>query len=275
MDPSCYQPERTRPEFKKKKLYQSLRERFYLPGVDSKGVTHAYLNKVDRREVFVVGHQEMARFLAELAPCQLKRNPHCSRYEAFEKLKALLEERRLPPLGFDNDQIPDGPWIYSMLRFVDQENLSGLFTKALKPVELGHRNHQSDQLFVLQRKIGYELLNVNDLGKRPEIQECLEELWLTKRKTTCLKADATVAVNHAKKLAKDLKEAQADMKEALHKATTMVFQAATGKSVEEAWSEQSPLKQRVLDGLKLAYTVECVLRKDDQEVKQLAEQFVG
>ena len=274
MDPSCHQPGRTRPQLQKKKIYERLQDRYYLPAIDSHGVTHTYLSQVERQEVFVVGRQEMARFLAELAPCHLKRNPHCSRYEVFDKLKALLEERRQPPLGFDSDQIPEGPWLYSMLRFVDQFNLGGVFTKAVRGIEQGQSHHSSEQLFVLQHKVGYDLLGINELGKRPEIQDCLEELWLTKRKVTCRRAEATVALNHAKKMAKDLKDAQADMKEALQKATVMVFQAATGKSVEEAWSEQSPMKQRVLDGLKLAYTVECVLKKDDDEVKQLAEQFL-
>ena len=274
MDPTCHQPEPTRHERHKKKIYERLQERFFLPDIDSRGVTHGYLAQVERQEVFVVGRHEMARFQAELTDSHLKRNPHCSRYEAFDKLKALLQERGLLPLGFEKDQIPEGTWLYSMLRFVDQENLSGVFVKALRGVDLSRNTRDSEQLYVLQRRVGFDLLSVNDLGKRPEIQECLEELWLTKRKTTCRRVEATAALNHARKLANDLKEAQGEMKEALKKATVMIYQAATGKSVEEAWAEQSPAKQRVMDGLKLAYTVECVLKKDDDDVKQLAEQFL-
>lgn len=261
---------RTRPELSKKKIYDRLQDQFYLPPKDSHGVTHAYLTQVDRRQVFVVGRQEMARFLADLEPSQLKRNPHCCKFEAFYKLRALLQERGLPGLGFDDDQIPDGSWLYSMLRFVDQENLSGVFVKQLKEVTETERN--SERLFLLQVKVGRELLEVNELGKRQAVKDCLEELWLAKRKATGRLAEVGAVSKYLQKLERESREARQDLLEALETATNMVYQAATDKSPAEAWREQGQEKQRVRDGLELAYMVDCVLRRDD-ETGQLARKF--
>lgn len=272
MEALLQRPTRTRPELSKKKIYDRLQDQFFLPPRDSRGVTHAYLAQVESHQVFVVGRQEMARFLADLEPGQLKRNPHCCRFEAFFKLRTLLEERGLPGLGFDDDQIPDGSWLYSMLRFVDQENLSGVFVKRLKEVVDGSRN--SERLFLLQVKVGTELLEVNELGKRQAVQDCLEELWLAKRKATGRLAEVGAVTKYLRKLEKDSSEAGKDMLEALETATYVVYQAATGKSPDEAWQEQSQDKQRVHNALKLAYTVECVLRRDE-EVEQLACKFKG
>jgi hypothetical protein len=272
MDLESRTPARTRPELSKKKIYDRLQDQIYLPPRDSRGVTHAYLAQVDRREVFVVGRQEMARFLADLEPAQLKRTPHCCRFEAFFKLKVLLEERGLPRLGFDDDQVPDGSWLYSMLRFVDQENLSGVFTKRLREV-VGETGRNSERLFLLQTRVGKELLAVNQLGKRREVQDSLEELWLAKRKATGRLAEIGAVSKYLQKLEKDSREARQDMLEALETATNVVYQAATGKTPDQAWQEQGEEKQRVHDALKLAYTVECVLRRDD-EVGRLAGKFV-
>jgi len=261
---------RTRPELSKKKIYDRLQDQFYLPPRDTRGVTHAYLTQVDRRQVFVVGRQEMARFLADLQPSQLKRNPHCCKFEAFYKLRALLQERGLPGLGFDDDQIPDGSWLYSMLRFVDQENLSGVFVKRLKEVTETERN--SERLFLLQVKVGRELLEVNELGKRQAVQDSLEELWLAKRKVTGRLAEVGAVSKYLQKLERESREARQDLLEALEAATNVVYQAATDKSPDEAWREQGQEKQRVHDALELAYMVECVLRRDD-EVGKLVSNF--
>jgi hypothetical protein len=270
METLLERPARTRPELSKKKIYDRLQDQFYLPPRDSRGVTHSYLAQVDRREVFVVGRQEMARFLADLEPGQLKRTPHCCRFEAFFKLRVLLEERGLPQLGFDDDQIPDGSWLYSMLRFVDQENLSGVFIKRLKEVTPADRD--TERLYLLQVKVGRELLEVNELGKRQAVKDSLEELWLAKRKATGRLAEVGAVSKYLERLERDSREARRDMLEALETATNVVYQAATGKSPDQAWQEQSQHKQRVHDALKLAYTVECVLRRDE-EVGQLAQRF--
>lgn len=272
MEALLQRPTKTRPELSKKKMYDRLQDQFFLPPRDSRGVTHSYLAQVDRRQVFVVGRQEMARFLADLEPGQLKRTPHCCRFEAYFKLGKLLEERGLPRLGFDDDQIPDGSWLYSVLRFVDQENLSGLFVKQLREVTDASRN--SERLFLLQVKVGRDLLEVNELGKRQAVQNCLEELWLAKRKVTGRLAEVGAVTKYLQRLEKESREATKDMQEALQTATNVVYGAATGKSPQEVWQEQGGHKQRVHDALKLAYTVECVLRRDD-EVGLLADNFQG
>lgn len=255
----------------KKKVYDQLQDLFYLPPRDSRGVTHAYLAKVSKQEVFTVNRHEIARFLADLKPHHLKRAPHCCRYEAFFKLEALLKERDLKPLGFDDDQIPDGGWLYPLLRFVDQQNLSRVFVKPLKPVVDGKTD--SERLFGLQQEVGRQLLEANDLGKRPVVQESLDELWLATRKATGLQAEVAAAKNNFSKLQKQSEEALQVMQEALEKATTVVYLLATGNTTDQTGPEHNKDKERVHDGLKLMYTVDCVLRRDE-EVGQLAEQFL-
>jgi hypothetical protein len=256
----------------KKKVYERLQDDFFLPPSDCRGVTHAYLAKVAKREVFTVGRHDIARFLADLKPHQLKRAPHCCRYEAFFKLEGLLKERGLQSLGFDDDQIPDGGWLYPVLRYVDQENLSGVFSKALKPVADSSTN--SDRLFMLQQEVGQQLLEANGLGKRPAIRDSLEELWLANRKATGKLAEVAAATNNLSRLQKQSTEAMQEVREALEKATAVVYLTMAGKETEQSRPEHNEDKERVHDALKLMYTVDCVLRRDG-EVALLAQKFAG
>lgn len=272
MQPESNPSRTTAPQLNKKKVYDRLQDTFYLPPRDCRGVTHAYLAKVAKGEVFTVDRQQIARFLADLKPYQLKRAPHCCRYEAFFKLETLLKERGLEPLGFDDDQVPDGGWLYPVLRYVDQENLSGVFAKALKPVADGKTN--SEQLCKLQQEVGKQLLEANGLGKKTAVQAGLEELWLASRKATGMLAEVAAAKNNYSKLEKQSEEAMQVMREALEKATTVVYWAVTGKRTDQTGLEHNKDKGRVYDALKLMYTVDCVLRRDE-ETAELAGKFGG
>lgn len=270
MDPESNQPRTARPQLSKKKAYDRLDDYFYLPPRDCRGVTHAYLAKVAKGDVFTVDRHDIARFLADLKPYQLKQAPHCCRYEAFFKLEALLKERGLKPLGFDGNQVPDGGWLYPVLRYVDQENLSGVFIKALKPVSAG--NTDSERLFRLQQEVGKQLLEANGLGKRASVQDSLEELWLASRKATGLLADTAAAKNNFSRLEKQSEEAVQVMREALEKAATVVYLHGSGKSTDQTGEEHNKEKEKVHDALKFIYTVDCVLRRDE-EAGQLAGKF--
>jgi len=272
MEPETNRNPKTKPQLSKKKVYERLQDDFLLPPSDCRGVTHAYLVKVAKGEVFTVDRRDIARFLADLKPYQLKRAPHCCRYEAFYKLEVLLKERGLPPLGFDDDQVPDGGWLYPVLRYVDQENLSGVFAKALKPVAEGSTH--SERLFKLQQEVGIQLLEANGLGKRPRVQDSLEELWLASRRATGKLAEVAAATKALGRLQSQSEEAMLVMREALEKATAVVYQTATGRGTDQRGPEYSKEKEKVHDALKLIYTVDCVLRRDD-EAGKLAGKFTA
>jgi len=251
-----------------------LQEHYYLPPLASKGVTKAYLQKAMAKSVLLVDRQRMARFLADLAPSQLAKVEFCSKIEMYTKLEKLLAEQKLKPLGFADGVIPDGAWLQHIVRFIDPQNLCGMFRTSLKPVV--RSDTYSEKLYQVQTKVVRNLLGQSDLGKRSPVKRCIEELHRSYRKAVSRLATHAAVTRYKEKLEKQHDEDGRELDQMLENATAIVHHLIHQQRREEQEGEGQvlPEKEEIRDALKLAYTVDSVLRRDD-EAGQLAGRFAS
>lgn len=138
----------------KRKLYNLLAIRNFLPPLSTKGVTREYLIKVYKGEVYTVLIFDLKHFEVELSTSMLKRVGIPNNSLLVRKLNGLLASRDLPPLGFDDFEPPDEVrlhnknWLYRVARFVDVNNILQFFETPVvqgDPKDAGanivHRTH--------------------------------------------------------------------------------------------------------------------------------------
>jgi hypothetical protein len=256
----------------KYKLYMQLQEDFYLPPLRSKGVTKIYLQQAIDRSVFLVDRQRMARFLADLPPSKLAKVEHSSKLEIFLKLQTILAERKLKPLGFAEGVIPDGTWLLHVARFIDEENMSCIFRMDLKKVLDSKTN--SERVHLLQVKVAKELLEDTGLGKRSPVKRCIEELHRSYRKVMGREC-RLIGVNQYKlKLERQLQEEHRELGQILENSTVIMHDLLQQQKREGQNGEEAKLqdKDRIREALMLVYTVDRVLRRDD-DADMLAAKF--
>lgn len=116
----------------KKKLYQLMSERFHLPGCESRGVTRDWLVGIYRNVNYGVPLLEFKHFYADLSPADLKKVPVLYCGPLLAKLNNLLRETGRPSLGFAQGVIPEEDWLISVIRFVDKNNVLGVFFNAIQ-----------------------------------------------------------------------------------------------------------------------------------------------
>ena len=94
-------------ELNKKKFYNILAGRFFLPPLSTKGITREYLVKVHRNEVFTIPLFDLKHFEVELTVPMMKRVGIPNNSLLVRKLDGLLMSQQLPTLGFDDFEPPD------------------------------------------------------------------------------------------------------------------------------------------------------------------------
>ena len=263
-----------KPQFKlgeKKTLYSELSELYFLPPRDSTGVTKYYLDQVKQGRVFRVDLKEMNRFLAELRPSQFKRSLYTCKFEAYTKIDKLLIEREVPRLGFEEGQVPDGTWLYKVARYLDRVNLCGLFQMGLHPVGEGQTN--TERVHKAQRQAEKVLLIDTNLGKRPELKSCLEDLQQTHKRFISRQAELANITFYAELLQKQVERDRQSVETQLANSSLVVYQAGKRVSVEEALQTMDKEKQEVHDTLRLIYATDCVLDRS-QGMGNIASKFI-
>ena len=94
-------------ELNKKKFYNILGSRYFLPPITTKGITREYLVKVHRNEVYTVSLFDLRHFEVELTMPMMKRVGIPNNSLLVRKLDGLLMSQQLPTLGFDDFEPPD------------------------------------------------------------------------------------------------------------------------------------------------------------------------
>jgi hypothetical protein len=192
----------------------------------------------------------------------------------YTKLEKLLAEQKLKPLGFADGVIPDGTWLQHIVRFIDPQNLCGMFRTSLKPVV--RSDTYSEKLYQVQAKVVRTLLGQSDLGKRSPVKRCIEELHRSYRKAVSRLATHAAVTRYKEKLEKQYDEDGREMDQMLENATTIVHHLIREQRREGQERERQalPEKEEIREALKLAYTVDPVLRRDD-ETDALAVRFAS
>ena len=138
----------------KKKLYNLLSIRNFLPPLTTKGVTREYLVKAYRNEVYTIPLYDLKHFEVELTLQMTKRAGMPNNSLLVRKIDGLLQSRHQPVLGFDAYEPPDEVnssnknWLYRVARFVDTHNILQFFESPVQqgdPTQAGdnpvHRTH--------------------------------------------------------------------------------------------------------------------------------------
>lgn len=94
-------------ELDKRKFYNLVATRFFLPPITTKGITREYLVKVYRNEVYTVPLFDLKHYEVELTASMMKRVGIPNNSLLVRKLDGLLASQNLPPLGFDDFEPPD------------------------------------------------------------------------------------------------------------------------------------------------------------------------
>jgi hypothetical protein len=159
-------------------------------------------------------------------------------------------------------------------RFIDPENVGCLFRVAVK--RAGTADTDSEKLHQVQVKALNRVLGGSDLRKRSPVKRCIDELHRSFRKAVCKQATLAGVVQYKEKLEKQVEESAAEVGEALESVTETVhrmMQEQVKEGVRRP-AEGVVEKEEIREALKLVYTVDCVLRRDE-EVEKLAGRFAA
>ena len=115
----------------KNQIYAQLSNQYLLPSLNSKGVNRGYVVGVYSGNFFRVAVLEIKRFEAELTPEQTVKAPIMKYNEILHKVTRLLVEFNQPPLGFAEGACPEEAWLMRIARYIDRQNLSGIFTLSI------------------------------------------------------------------------------------------------------------------------------------------------
>ena len=91
----------------KRKLYDSLAHKYYLPPINSKSMTRDHLLAIHSGSVFRVGLMDFKHFEVELTPKMTRRVGVINNAILVRKLNDLLVSTDRPPLGFEEFDPPD------------------------------------------------------------------------------------------------------------------------------------------------------------------------
>ena len=117
----------------KKKVYNMLALRNFLPPFTTKGITRDWLVRVHRGEVYTIPLYELKHFEVELTLQMNRRVGIPNNSLLVRKIDDLLRSRGDPGLGFDIYEPPDEVneyyqnWLYRVARFVDPHNMLQFF----------------------------------------------------------------------------------------------------------------------------------------------------
>ena len=91
----------------KRKLYDSLAHKYYLPLMNSKSMTRDHLLAINSGSVFRVGLMELKHFEVDLTPKMARRVGIINNSILVRKLNELLISTDRPPLSFEEFHPPD------------------------------------------------------------------------------------------------------------------------------------------------------------------------
>lgn len=110
-------------------LYELVADRWFVPPVNSKGVTREYLLQVHRDQVFRVQIVQMKHFEVNLTPDMQRRASNINNSVLIKKLNFLLNSTGRKPLGFTEYDIPDQAWLYRVARYIDTSSITEFFER--------------------------------------------------------------------------------------------------------------------------------------------------
>lgn len=223
------EPAETR-DLTKKNLYKRLAEDWYLPDNNSRGITRTYLVGIFTNAHFRVGLVEMKQFLATLTSAQLKKAPYHSTANALAKINTLLAEMGLRPLGFPAGVIPEDGWLMNIARFIDRENISGLFLQAVPGFQ--NPDTQSGRMYRAKQRAEDFLLGADRLLENRQVYATVEEIWESQKRLVAKECERQVLQQQLVNVEQRMVEERAVLGNAINQASMTIY--TFGNNVDNA-----------------------------------------
>lgn len=118
----------------KTQLYDLLKSKYILPDRESRGVSRQYLVAVYEGLVMRVERGVLLSFEANLDLSHLVKAGPVSISTVLRKLDTLQYQISARPLGFPDSGLPDEEWLWRIARYLDTNNILGLFRKKFMAV---------------------------------------------------------------------------------------------------------------------------------------------
>lgn len=227
----------------KRTRYRRLADKYFVPPINSKGVSDDYLKKVEEGTVFRVEVVELNKFLATLTRSQLSKAAYTCKWEAYLKVNCLLQELGQPTLGFRDGIVPDGEWLYRVARFVDPWNLCCLFEEAAPLHE--RPDIDSYQMVTAKRALKRLLFGESGLEDRPRVCEALSELELAHKKYKSRHAELDFLMIEGRHLEALVKTARQELEAKLTQTSLMVYSEGMGISIVDSLAKGDDKKKEL------------------------------
>lgn len=228
----------------KKALYARLNNEWYIPECASRGVNRRYLVGVFTGEYFRVNTLEFKRFDAELTPAQKKKAPILNGADAVRKINKLLQETQRPILGFASNMIPEEIWFINVARYIDKQNLCGIFTEAL-PGAPG-LDCESQIMAIAKRNAERFLLGDRNLLANKYIYAELKEVWEHQKKIAGKRIELQALAEHGRALELKINDDEAQIHARLLKASLTIFSHGNGvNNSDNIFHEENGNAQRL------------------------------
>lgn len=166
----------------KSQLYHLVAAKYFVPPMNSRGMTRDYLLKVWRNQVYSVEQQAMKAFEFGLKPEQVMKIGIPNSSYLVRKLNHLLQERGSLPLGFSELEVPDQKWLHRIARQIDKYNLTEFYQEAVDRVpEINRAKLHSHLVYHGRIHASRYFLSVNGIKGNKRFKEQLKEISDTYR----------------------------------------------------------------------------------------------
>ena len=187
---------------KKKKLYEMISKDYFLPPIDSKGITREYLLKVRDGEVFRVTNRDYKDFEYHLDKKMQRKVGIVNNALMVRKINMFLQLKGEPPLGFTEFDLPEQNWLYTISRLIDPTNLLEFFeAPATSEPPLTNSSSELSTVYYGRLYASQWLFRLENVRRNKKLFETFEQLSEKHRNLLSLKTNADI-LEHDLQIAK-------------------------------------------------------------------------
>ena len=205
---------------KKNKLYEMVSKEYFLPPVDSKGITREYLLQVRDGEVFRVTNSDHKHFEYHLEKKATKKVGVVNNVLMVKKLNMFLASKNQPQLGFTEYNLPEQQWLYKVARYIDQTNLLEFFEAAAFPEPpINAESSDIAKMYFGRLYASQWLFRLEKVRKNKKLFEAFGAVSEKYRTFLSLQTNVDVLNHELTETRKKLAEADAEMHDMIGKIT--------------------------------------------------------
>lgn len=262
----------------KSQLYHMVASKYFIPPLNSRGMTRDYLLRVWRKQVYTVEQQAMKAFEFQLQPEQTVKIGIPNSSYLVRKLNQLLQERGSQPLGFNEIEVPDQKWLHRITREIDRMNLTEFYKMPVERIP-ALTNTKLNSHFVFQGRThaSQYFLSVPGIKGNKRFKDQLKEISDTYRSLCSTKINKEVAEEEVRQLTIKTNTLSTNLNDMISRMS-VAYTTMKHSSVhpEALLSPNSNVSKEVRDTLsdstqflKYIYCTDNILDRNNQETQAL------